>query len=162
MQGLKGLLADLDALFGAQIARQEEEAADDLAISLRADRRLAEVLTSDAFALVVNERTVPVERVGRDFVQCGEFVAPFDRSHFIACSNGGARAIDLSFVECLRSLARGRATVEFGLGDRILQGVLSSVGADHAIARARTGSVVVPLGSISWVKFSPEDSAGVS
>lgn len=162
MQGFKGLLADLDALFGAEIARQEDEAADDLAVSLKADRHLVEVLADGSFDIAMGERTVAIDSVGRDFVQGGEFLVPFGRYHFIASSGGRTRSTDLSFVDCLRSIARAKVDVELGLGARTLQGVLSSVAPDHLVVGERAGSVVVPLGSVSWVRFSPEDSTGVS
>lgn len=162
MEGFRGLLADLDALFGAEIARQEDEAADDLAISLQSDSRLVEVLARGSFQLVMDERTIPVESLGRDFVESATFIVPLGRYHFIACAGEQARSTDLSFVDRLRSLARSGATVEIRLEDQTLHGILSGVSPEHLLIQTRTGSAVVPLGSISWARLSPEDSTDVS
>lgn len=162
MEGFKGLLADLDALFGAEIARQEDEAADDLAISLQSDSRLPEVLARGSFQLVLGERTIPVESVGRDFVESGTFIVPLGRYHFIASTGERTRPAHLGFVDRLRLLARSRAAVELSLEGQTLRGRLSTVSPEHLVIDARAGSAIVPLGAIRWVKVSPGDSTDVS
>ena len=162
MQGFKGLLADLDALFGAEMARQEDEAADDLAISLKADRHLAEALTDGSFELVMDERRIAVERVGLDFVQCGEFLVPFGRFHFVSSAGESPRSVNLRFIDRMRHLARAGSAVELALGGQTLRGPLISVAPDHLVVEARAGAAVMPIGSVSWVRLSPEGSTGVS
>ncbi len=162
MDGIKGLLSDLDALFGAELARQEDEAADDLAISLRADRHLAEVLTEGPFAVVLDQRTIPLERVGRDFIEGGGFIAPFDRHRFVTSAGERARPTDLSLVECLRSLARAGTPVELALEDGTVDGALVGAAPDHLVVAGKTGVVVVPIGSVRWARLSLEDSTGAS
>ena len=65
------LLAELGARFDAVVAREEDEAANDLALSLDQDRSLVEVLTRSREPVATPASGVrwPVRRVGPDHVE---------------------------------------------------------------------------------------------
>ena len=82
-KNLGSTLRELDARFDATLAREEDEAAADLALSLQQDVALKITLGGKGWRMRLPEgSTQPVRSVGNDYAICGsraEALVPLDR-----------------------------------------------------------------------------------
>ena len=154
---LHRLFTSLGASFEAQIARDEEEAAHDLAFSLRQGRALGEILERGPWLLITPGGPRRVRAVGNDFVVAGgvpALVAPLDRGVFEAGRGGDNPAtVSGTFLQLLRSQAREGATVEMGHEAGRLSGRLLWAGTDHVAVETARSHTVVALRAIEWISF---------
>jgi hypothetical protein len=145
-----GLLQSLGATFDAAIAREEEEAAADLAMSLRQDRSLADVLMRSPWRVVLRPGFSPrLDVVGPDHVVAsggGRHVIPL--RWLEVTPDATARPPDRDsrlLVEVLRDVARsGRDVSVLGPGGDH-RGVLRWVGTDHLALETHRGLFLLPL-----------------
>ena len=148
-----GLLQSLGATFDAAVAREEEEAAADLAMSLRQGRSFADVLVRSSWRATLDPgSSAHVEAVGRDFVIAnglGRHVIPMTHVE-VAPSETGARPerIASTLVETLRDVARAGRGVDALSQRGEHSGVLRWVGPDHLALEGRRGLVLIPLAAL--------------
>jgi hypothetical protein len=162
---LQRLFTSLGATFEAEIARDEEEAAQDLAFSLRQGRSLADVLERGAWRLLTPSGPRPISLVGVDYVAAGgvpAVVAPLLRAVFDADGEPESfqdmvpetrppRAVDTTFLQLLRSLARASAPVRIGCPAGPLSGRLLWAGTDHIAVEATRRRMAISLRAIDWI-----------
>jgi hypothetical protein len=137
---LNKLLDRLESSFDAGVARAEDEAASDLALSLLQDASLTDALQRDG-ALIVHlaeGSTAPVVRVGADYVACaragGEVVVPLARAIVSGSPEGEPPlATERSLVSALRELVRRGAPVEVRTAVGTIRGRLAVATADHVV-----------------------------
>lgn len=149
------LLSSLGATFDAAIARAEDRAASDLAISLQQDRSLREVAMRVAVAVVVpHGRVSPVTTVGRDYLGTsgGELVPMGGAVLRLASEGPRAETRDDELASVLRGWARASVWVSLSLQDGDLCGPLLLGGRDHVVVRARRGDMAVALAAIRAIK----------
>jgi hypothetical protein len=151
------LIASLDAAFDASIARQEEEAADDLAFSLRQDRSLTAAMASGAplCARMIDGAALPITHVGSDCVRAGlrgEVVIPVTR--LVAETAASATASrpkvrgDETMLGIVRRGARAGVSAEIRSGSRVLKGRLIRATPDHIELLGRDGRALVSLEAV--------------
>ena len=156
-----GLLQSLGATFDAAVAREEEEAAADLAMSLRQGRSFADVLARSSWRATLDAgSSAPVEAVGPDFVVAnwgGRHLIPM--AHVEVSPTTGVRPdrISMGFVELLRDVARaGKAVIALSSqGEH--SGILRWVGPDHLALEGRRGLVLMPLAALRRVTVETRD-----
>jgi len=156
VDGLDNVLSTLGVAFDAAIARDEEVAASDLAISLRQDRDLRDRLLRDGpWKLVLGDaRSALVEVVGADFVGAGPMLVPLGRAVAVRAPEGvGARPSPATLRELLRGLARAKKAVVVSDGGREWSGCAALCGRDYLALEARGGEVLVPLHVIAWLRL---------
>jgi hypothetical protein len=162
---LESLLSSLDVTFDAAIAREEDEAAADLAFSLVQDRSLADTLArSGAASLHVGDATVALAEVGHDYVGAGSplrLVVPSRLAVIVPERGGRAPATAArSMLEVLRLWAREGAWVEASTVQGRWWGRLSKACPDHIGIRGRFGEVLVAMDAIRVVTKRPGGAAG--
>ncbi|MGH2735346.1 MAG: hypothetical protein ACRDKZ_07195 [Actinomycetota bacterium] len=153
------VIRSLESGFEAALAREDDIAANDLALSLLQGRSLRDSLTRGESLSVIaaGGETLPVHLVGEDFVAGGASglrVLPLERA--LLRSQAGARphAIALSLVGFLRrGLRSGLCECELTLGDQALRGRLALVGSDHLAVETPTGRFFIPLQRLSQIWF---------
>ena len=156
---LKGLFASLEASFDAAVDKQEEEAATDLALSLRQGTPQREFLARQGFTVAAREGTYRAIEVGLDHV-----LAEGARVFPLAACTAHLRAdllapevTDLRLIEVLRARVLDPAEVEVETAAQRLRGRLSLCGPDHLILITARGPVSVPLASVLSIRLSLED-----
>jgi hypothetical protein len=153
---LQRLFTSLGATFEAEIARDEEEAAEDLAFSLRQGRSLADVLERNSWQLVTPAGPRQVTGVGKDYVVAGGrplLVAPLSKAAFVSAHGAKPLVSDNTLLQLLRSLARSGARVEIGLSSGTFGGRLLWTGTDHVVVETARRRTAVGLGAIEWVRL---------
>ena len=156
---LDRLLSSLDSSFSAAVDRSEEEAADDLALSLRQGQTLLQYLSHIPIGVRAGALTLPVIEVGRDFVRTDSGnLYPGQATMFQVLSTGTApRPTDRYLGEVLRAAVRSGAIAEIeGPGGQVA-GLLVQCGPDYVCIRANDGDVLLPLGGVRTIKLSHED-----
>ena len=156
---LDRLLWSLDSSFSAALDRSEEEAADDLALSLRQGQTLLQHLSHIPVGVRDGDSMIPVVEVGRDFVRtAGGNLYPGRATMFRTLSTGTApRSTDRYLGEVLRAAVRSGASVDLeGTGGQVA-GLLVHCGPDHVCVRTRDGDVLIALEGIWTIKLSHED-----
>lgn len=163
-RSVEDLLAGLEARFDALLARDEEEAADDLASSLDRGRTLLErLLVADRSLGVVfpdGLRSLVTE-IGDDYVGCGsplDCIAPAETSVFVLEEGSSPEATDLAMVQALRPWADRRRRVIVTLRESAASyaGTLVLVASDHLILETLGTSLVIPLERMGSIRLSPE------
>jgi hypothetical protein len=157
VDGLDNVLSTLGVAFDAAIARDEEVAAADLAISLRQDRNLRDrLLREGPWRLVLGDTQSPaVDLVGADFVGAGPFLVPLARAVAAKAAEGvAARPSPVTLHEVLRGLARARSAVAVSDGGHEWSGFATLCGRDYLALESRGGDVLVPLTVIAWLRLS--------
>ncbi|MGH2828339.1 MAG: hypothetical protein ACRDKF_15370 [Actinomycetota bacterium] len=166
-QRLKGLLLGLEAQLEASERRAEEEAADDLALSLSQDRVLADTLCrSGAVDVVVDAGSrFRVASVGADFVWINN---PFNRllplrAVVVAMNARGTSPVrlDLALIDVCRSLARTGAEVEVKCPIGGVVGRLEAAARDFLALTKADGKLLVPYETVTEICLLSEDSTGV-
>jgi hypothetical protein len=152
---LEKVLQALDADFDAALARQEDAAASDLALSLLQDRELSDRLTAAPhFAELSNGVRLRVMAVGPNYVTVGrDDLVPLARAIYRR-SEGGAppRSSSTELLAMLRSWVRTGSVVEIEAQGRALAGHLVMAGRDHLALDTAAGRVMVPLQGIDRVR----------
>lgn len=155
---MQKLLVDLEARFDAELSRQEEEAAGDLAAGLRQDRLLrAELARGSAARLLVEGLPRDVSVVGRDYVGSGwplSCVTKIERAVVVFDGTGSPPLMrDDTFIEVVRRWQRARLRVEVIMGGGSLTGILDRVAADHLLIGRDQGSVMAALPVVTSIKL---------
>jgi hypothetical protein len=135
---LERLITGLEASFDASIARQEEEAADDLAFGLLQDRSLVQALSGarSLDAWLPGGSAAPVVCLGADHVVAGEradVVIPLASLVVTSSDAAGTPEVraDETLLEVLRGWARLRAVVEVVTRVGAVRGRLIRATTDH-------------------------------
>ena len=162
---IERLIQGLEARFDALLARDEEEAVDDLASSLSRGRALQERLLAESRALSVlfpDGSRSSVSEVGEDYVGCGSplnCIAPIRTSVVIVEDGARPEATGLAICQALRPWAerRRRVLVTLAEGTTTYAGSLALVASDHILLDTSAGTVsVIPLERMGSIRLSPE------
>lgn len=152
---LERLFASLNASFDAAVARQEDEAATDLAVSLRHDRALADVVLRGSWTVrLAGGGRARVAVAARDFVGTGgdrPTVVPTSHAVLDAVDGSRPSGTDLSLLEFLRALARRAAPVSIEHTAGQVNGRLTLAAAEYLLVEGARGRIVVPLHSASAI-----------
>lgn len=147
-------IASLDAAFDAAVAREEHEAASDLAFSLVQDRALRDRVarSNDAALVLAGGRSEPVTAVGEDYVAAGDpvrVVVPLTRAVVVrrAPRRPLPRTGAGTMLELLRSWARAGAVVTVEAERGSWTGRLTAAGRDHVVVADRAGETAIALGT---------------
>lgn len=161
--GLQPIFESLELGFEVGLARDEEEAASDLAMTLRQAQGLRELLIRRPVLLRAADTPLAlVSRVGRDFVFCERegFIAPLEAAHFVfGAGTPRPESSPETLVQLLRRLARSGASVTVQTTAGEATGALAAAADDHVEIHAATGPVLVPLGRVSLVRLCRGGSA---
>jgi hypothetical protein len=160
---LHRVLASLEATFDAAVAREEEEAAADLALSLSQDRSLPESLLGSGPVQVVLDGggTAPVSAIGDDYVAAGSLVRLFrsQTATFVVGGDGDApRRTPTSLLSVLRRCARFRDRVTVCLNGGVFNGRLVSAAPDHIVLDGAAGRFVIGVGAMREIRLVTEGS----
>lgn len=150
---LQRLFTSLGATFEAEIARDEEEAAEDLAFSLRQGRSLADVLERGSWHLMTPAGRRPVSFLGADYaVADPAIVVPLGSAVFAASDEPSQVDVsDGTLLQFLRSLARSGALVEVTSHAGVFGGRLLWTGTDHVVVDTGAGRIAIALGGLEMV-----------
>jgi hypothetical protein len=166
--GLDRLIASLDASFGAAIARQEEEAASDLAFSLAQDRDMLSAAARVApLELVMQDGDFhPVTRIGSDYFGAGDPLSVLVPSHRALLQEGSARGEVVTSSERMLNVllrwARRGSVVEVSTGHARVRGRLTRAGRDHIEVLGPRGRYIVARGEVCCVRRVLEGSTDAS
>jgi hypothetical protein len=159
------LIESLEASFDAAVARREDEAASDLAISLLQGRSLTDIAgREDAWDLRCGDgRRIPVSLIGSDFIGAGSpptVLVPATRAVLIRATEASPpRRSDASFIEELRGLAGLGAPVRVETEAGSFEGLLARAGPDHILLQTTPGEVLVGLAGISVIELTRQRDA---
>lgn len=159
---LERVIARLEARFDAALAREEEEAAADLALSLRQDRTLSDLIRGGtALRLLGTDGARPAVTVlGADYCGTGiplTCVSRLGSTPLLSDSQGPAPETRRdSLQEVARRWTRCGRTVELGLEAETVQGRLTQVGPDNIVLEAPAGTVIVPLWLVDSIRLVHE------
>lgn len=160
------MIASLDASFEASVARSEEEAASDLALSLRQGRTLAEVLlrSHGIEAHLPGGARFVVTAVGDDFLGGGEPLSravPWTWVKLLACPSAAAPTrYRGDLIGLARQWMRRGARVEIMSEAGGLRGPLAEVGSDYLCVTTAAGPGYVPRAGIKEFSLLGERTAG--
>jgi len=151
------LLSSLEVQFDAAVAREEDEAASDLAFSLRQGLFLRDVLRRGAWNARLDGALRAVALVGRDYVACAgpdTILIPHRRLVVAPSASGSeARTSPLSLVETLRALCRSGAEVEISGGDVVISGRLMQVGPDHVAVATSSRPAFISAEAVDLIRL---------
>jgi hypothetical protein len=154
---LERLFASLDASFDAALAREEDEAATDLALSLRHDLSLADVVLRGSWSVRLAEGAQsPVAVAGRDFIGTdgnGPLVVPASRAVLQAACGPRPRGTDLSLMQVLRIMARRPAEVHIAHPEGQVDGRLLVAGPDYVVVDTAVGRSLVGLHAVTAIRL---------
>jgi len=163
---LEQVLSELDAAFGSALERQESDAADDLALSLKQDSDLFQTIADgSAIAVLIEGECRPVGTIGADHVvvEPGPCLVPLSCALMLKSTTGQApRLTSITLLEALRARARRGPTVTCAIGDAEVVGRLAMCGRDHVVVARSGEQLIVPLSTMLWIRFSPEDSTDLA
>lgn len=160
------LVSSIEASFGAAIAREEDVAASDLALSLRQGRSLAEVLGRQGGRVVRGGGERAISEVGRDYVVLrggtgAEEIIPLPRLGSVRPGSGERPVVsDEPLVGRLRRWCRGGGAITVETSDGAFEGRLSVVGVDYLELQAAGGPMIVPVEKVRSVRLARGDSTG--
>ena len=164
--GLQSLFDSLEVGFGAALARDEDEAAADLAVTLRQSQSLREILVrSPARFHAPGITSASISLLGRDFVMSERrgLLARIDAVHFtIGTGTSRPRLSPETFIQFLRCRARERAPVRVETAAGRVLGRLMATPEDHLEIVGSFGRVLVPLSGVVAVRLCRGDSTDVS
>lgn len=160
---LGGLFASLSAGMDAAIAREETEAADDLAFSLSQDIPLPTTLSRTGGTCSVRGMALPITHVGSDFLVArragADVLVPLEHATVKLTAQGIRPAVrNDSLVGLCRRLARRRAAVEIDSGGDTFRGALVRAGPDHLLVVDGEFQMAAGRAGISAVLIFPEGS----
>lgn len=159
-----GLFESLEATFAAAEAAAEDLAADDLALSLRQDRTLVDVLLRHGCSLErAGALPEPVVAVAPDHVETatGNLV-PLAAAVVRLEPTPPPAQRDVTLLSVLREYVRSGADVQVEGPSGLVRGRLTTVGRDHLSLATRRGPRVIALGAVrrvSRVRGSSEDAS---
>ena len=166
-QRLNGLLLGLVAQLEASERRAEEEAADDLALSLSQDRVLADALCRSGAVDVLADggARFRVAFVGADFVWINtpsKRLLPL-RGVVVAVDTRGTSPVrlELTLVDVCRSLARTGAEVEVKCPIGGVVGRLEAAARDFLALTKAEERLLVPYEAVNELRLLNADSADV-
>lgn len=154
------LLASLNATFEAAVAREEDEAASDLAFSLLQGLDFVETLRRGHGATLraSGGATLSVVEVGSDYVVArgpSTVLVPSLHAIIVRSAVGAPpRVVEGTLVEALRRMARTHRTVEVRTQDGTFTGRLVKAGPDHVVVQAREANVLIGLGALRAVSVA--------
>jgi hypothetical protein len=156
---LQGLFTSLGATFEAEIARDEDVAADDLAFSLRQGRSLADVIERGSWDLLTPSGPRTLAIVAGDYVAAGSspvFITPLAGATFVAGSAHITPAMlsDRTLLQLLRRLSRGGFDVELETASGQFRGRLLWAGTDHVVIDGIRGQVALGLDALQWIRVA--------
>ena len=159
-RGLDQVFAGLETEFEANIARAEDEAASDLALSLVQDRSLPDALiAAGRVQLRLDDLQLPIAEIGPDHLLArnagGEPVlVPLDN---VVVAVGptpiSPTRAAISLVERLRGWSRRGGEVEATTAQGRVSGQLRAAGRDHVSVRAVGGDVIVAVGALRSIRL---------
>ena len=157
-QGADNFLAYLEASFGAAIARDEEDAASDLAFSLLQDLDLAQTLKRGGGASVrlPGGGSLPVSEVGLDYVVAGEGVVVPSAHAVIVQVQGGVppAPTDRGLLGLLRSAARSGLRAQVTTAEGTFTGRVAKAGRGHLVLQIEgRETVVLSLEALRSMRF---------
>lgn len=154
---LDRLFSALDSSFSAALDRSEEEAANDLALSLNQDLTLELQLVGRSSALSA-DHPIPLVEVGRDYVRSeDDRLLPLTAgSYRVGPPGPGPERTDRYLVDVLRGAVRSgaRVTLEGVFGT--VEGPLLHCGPDHVGVSEGAHEVLVPLEGVRAIRLSHE------
>ena len=163
---LDPVITSLAASFEASVARSEDEAAADLAFSLRQSRALIEVLrvAQGIEAHLSGGARYPVTLVGDDFCGVGEPASRVVTWETALFSPAASAPAPIRFAGDLIALAREwtrrAAHVEVATAAGRLRGRLAEAGSDYLCVMASTGPRYIPRAALTEMTLLRERSAG--
>lgn len=163
--GRHHLIDSLEASFDAAIARREDEAASDLALSLLQGRALTDIAAREgAWDLRLGDgRVLPVSLVGSDFIAAGNppsVLVPSGRAVLIRAATGAtAQRSDGTLIEELRGLAGLGAAIRVDAECGSFEGVLVRAGPDHVVLKGKVGEALVALAGVSVLELKRQQDA---
>ncbi|MDP9068868.1 MAG: hypothetical protein M3N53_11070 [Actinomycetota bacterium] len=158
---LQRTIRRLEDTFDASVAREEEAAANDLAVSLLQDRtvQIAVTRAGDAVVTPPGGASARLSVVGSDYCGSGaplDAVWRLDRVTVWLQAAGSPPDLDRrSFVEVLRIWAREVRQVEVVADACSFRGRLIRTGRDHVVVAQRNGRRVIPLRLVVGVTLVP-------
>lgn len=151
MDRIDQILEGISDSFNGRLARDEEIAADDLALSFRQGRALREVLAQARGLSLLAEDGVeePITLLGGDYVGAGNplrSLIPLDHA-VVQCLERVEPPLQTagSWIEKARSWRGSHVVVRLAPGE--LAGVLSLVGPEHVVID-RGEEIVIPAGQV--------------
>ena len=159
---LERVIARLEARFDAALAMEEEEAAADLAFSLRQDRNLADLVRDGGgLRLLEGDGATPqVTFVGADYCGTGsplDCVRRMGSVPLLAVPAGPRPELRRdSLHEVARRWARMGSRVQVGLETDSVGGQLTQVGPDNMVLEAAAGRMIVPLWLVRSIRLVRE------
>lgn len=159
------LIRPLDVAFDAAVARDEEVAADDLALSLDQDRTLSQVLDRTRGAMVLNADPEGAQRyvdgVARDYVWTNHptpTLTPLYQAIFkVPGRRERVEQRSDTFIDRLRQLARASQTIEAATRFGTFFGTITRARRDHLELRTRIGTLLVPYAELTSVRITRGD-----
>lgn len=159
---LERVIARLEARFEAALAREEEEAAADLALSLRQDRTLSDLIRGGGSLRLLGPDGArpPVTVLGSDYCGTGTpltCVRRLGSTPLLSETRGPAPETRRdSLQEVARRWARCGRSVELGLEAGTLKGRLAQVGPDNMVLESPPGTLIVPLWLVDSIRLVHE------
>jgi hypothetical protein len=151
------LLSSLEVQFDAAVAREEDEAASDLAFSLRQGLLLRDVLRRGSWVARLDGGERPVVLVGRDFVVCsGPDSVLIPHRRLVATPSGSsieAQVSGMQLVDTLRALCRSGAEVDVECHKVVMRGRLIQVGPDHVAVSTNSRPAFVAMEAIDLIRL---------
>ena len=157
--GFERLFDDLDVGLEAAIAREEEEAADDLARALQQDTPFHVAVSRTGWNVrLPGGETALVEEVGTDYIAASlgqtSILAPLERVALSASEDvPRPRMSGRALVEVLRRLAREGIAFEVASDQGSFSGRLSRTAADHLGVASPTGETLIGMRSVVSLRF---------
>ena len=150
-EGVERVLSHLEVEFDAAIARDEEVAADDLALSLDQDRNLAQAVSAVGGLRLFNREGASrsVVEIGNDYLLISgpeEAYVPLARAVVLSerdCPR--PRRTEDTFLDVLRRWSREHRRVAIETRAGRFEGELSRARRDHVQLEVRDGAMLIPL-----------------
>ena len=157
--GFERLFDELDAGFEAAIAREEEDAANDLARAFRQDGNLRTTIERSGWRLKLDDGLIAaVIEVGTDYVVASDtrfgWLVPLGRAFLYSDPESPfPRSFDRSLIESLRAQARAGARVEISSDLGSETGRLIGAAPDHVRLMTSKRDVLIAARTIRGVRF---------
>jgi len=152
---LDRVLSSLEAQFGAAIDRAEEEAAADLAHSLRQGMSLPEVLAQGSWIALTGAGARTVCEVAKDHVRLepGNHIVPMTAAVFQRSTEARALRSDRTLTQLLRYETRLGTELCVETDGNSFVGRALTCGEAHVVMASRGRELLVPLAQIRSIKL---------
>lgn len=157
--GTTRFLTDLEARFEGSLAREESEAADELARSLRADQKIYDAIVTWRGARLIDGPQDPVASVAPDHLVLGDPATCVVRLESAVLNRlsdekiAPIRRSDAPLCVSLRPWARRLSRVNVTCWTGSWTGSLVAATPDHVTIEAST-EMLIPYEAIRWVRLS--------